>query len=114
MRGALASFGKTFYAELNIVVDFDRHRANAGYSHGKLQNGIFRYYLTLLAVISLRLQSKEVQIEQIGDALWLMPQTGVNQDMGQWLTAFYANTEPLPDDFLNDRKDLPLQERDWS
>ena len=62
----------------------------------------------------LRLQSKEVQIEQIGDALWLMPQTGVNQDMGQWLTAFYANTEPLPDDFLNDRKDLPLQERDWS
>ena len=62
----------------------------------------------------LRLQSKEVQIEQIGDALWLMPQTGVKQDMGQWLTAFYANTEPLPDDFLNDRKDLPLQERDLS
>ena len=62
----------------------------------------------------LRLQSKEVQIEQIGDALWLMPQTGVKQDMGQWLTAFYAENEPLPDDFLNDRKDLPLQERDWS
>jgi virulence-associated protein VagC len=31
----------------------------------------------------LRLQSKEVQFEQIGDALWLMPQTGVEQDMGQ-------------------------------
>jgi len=27
---------------------------------------------------------------------------------------FYANTEPLPDDFLNDRKDLPLQERNLS
>jgi len=34
--------------------------------------------------------------------------------MSQWLAAFYENTEPLPDDFLNDRKDLPLQERDWS
>jgi hypothetical protein len=43
-----------------------------------------------------------------------MPQTGVKQDMGQWLTAFYANTEPLPDDFLNGRKDLPSQERDLS
>ena len=31
----------------------------------------------------LRLQSKEVQFGQIGDALWLMPQTGVEQDMGQ-------------------------------
>ena len=58
------------------------------------------------------LQSKEVQFEQIGDTLWLMPQTGVNQNMEQWLTAFYAENEPLPDDFLNDRKDLPLQERD--
>ena len=28
------------------------------------------------------LQSKEVQFEQIGDTLWLMPQTGVEQDMG--------------------------------
>ena len=62
----------------------------------------------------LRLQSKEVQIEQIGNALWLMPQTGVNQNMAQWLTAFYAENEPLPDEFLNDRQDLPLQERDWS
>jgi len=31
----------------------------------------------------LRLQSKEVQFEQIGDALWQMPQTGVEQYMGQ-------------------------------
>jgi len=62
----------------------------------------------------LRLQTKEVQIEQIGDALWLKPQNGVKQDMSQWLAAFYENTEPLPGDFLNDRKDLPLQERDWS
>ena len=28
------------------------------------------------------LQSKEVQFEKIGDTLWLMPQTGVEQDMG--------------------------------
>jgi len=62
----------------------------------------------------LRLQTKEVQIEQIGDALWLKPQNGAKQDMSQWLAAFYENTEPLPGDFLNDRKDLPLQERDWS
>jgi len=62
----------------------------------------------------LRLQTKEVQIEQIGDALWLKPQNGAKQDMSKWLAAFYENTEPLPDDFLNDRKDLPLQERDWS
>ena len=62
----------------------------------------------------LRLQSKEVLIEQIGEALWLKPQNGVKQDMSLWLAAFYENTEPLPDDFLNDRKDLPLQERDWS
>ena len=62
----------------------------------------------------LRLQTKEVQIEQIGDALWLKPQNGIKQDMSQWLAAFYENTEPLPADFLNDRKDLPLQERDWS
>ena len=29
----------------------------------------------------LRLQTKEVQIEQIGDALCLKPQNGVKQDM---------------------------------
>lgn len=54
----------------------------------------------------LRIQTKEVQIEEVGDALWLTPQTGVKQCMGQWLTAFYANTKPLPDDFLNSRCDL--------
>ncbi len=42
MRGALASFGKTFYAEFNVIIDFDRDRANASSSHGKLQAGIFR------------------------------------------------------------------------
>lgn len=52
----------------------------------------------------LRLQAKEVQIEQIGDALWLQPQKEPVQDMGQWLADFYSSTEPLPDSFLSDRQ----------
>lgn len=62
----------------------------------------------------LRLQAQEVRIEQIGDALWLQPQLEPAADMGQWLQAFYASSEPLPPDFLADRHDAAPQERDWS
>ena len=62
----------------------------------------------------LRLQAQEVRIEQIGDALWLQPQTGASSNMGQWLQAFYAAADALPPDFLPDRQDPPPQERDWT
>jgi len=62
----------------------------------------------------LRLQAKEVRIEQIGKALWLQPETTASDNMGQWLQDFYATTDALPDDFLADRHDAPPQERDWS
>ena len=62
----------------------------------------------------LRLAASEVIIEQIGNALWVQPQTEAANDMGAWLQAFYASTEPLPEDFLAERQDAPPQERDWS
>jgi antitoxin VapB len=62
----------------------------------------------------LRLQVQEVCIEQIGNDLWLHPQTTVGNDMGRWLEGFYATSEPLPEDFLADRQDAPAQERDWT
>lgn len=62
----------------------------------------------------LRMPTQEVRIEQIGNALWIQPQTEPSADMGQWLQAFYADTEPLPPDFLAERSDPPAQERDWS
>jgi antitoxin VapB len=62
----------------------------------------------------LRLQAQEVRIEQIGDALWMQAQVEPAADMGRWLKAFYASTEPLPPDFLADREDAAPQERDWS
>ena len=61
----------------------------------------------------LRLQAKEVRVEQIGNDLWLHPETPAEQDMGRWLQRFYASSEPLPDDFLADRQDAAPQERDW-
>ena len=62
----------------------------------------------------LRLQAQEVQIEQLGDALWLQPKTAASQDMGQWLQHFYASSEALPPEFLADRQDAAPQERDWT
>jgi antitoxin VapB len=61
----------------------------------------------------LRLAASEVIIEQIGSALWVQPQPASVSDMGVWLQAFYASTEPLPEDFLAERQDAPPQERDW-
>ncbi|MBT9162524.1 MAG: Antitoxin VapB2 [Dehalococcoidia bacterium] len=62
----------------------------------------------------LRLTAKEVRIEQVGADFWLHPQTPTEHDMGLWLQGFYANSAPLPDNFLPDRQDLQPQERDWS
>ena len=50
--------------------------------------------LRLLA--RLKLQAKEVRLEQIGKDIWLHPGTLPEQDMGLWLQQFYADTEPLP------------------
>ena len=61
----------------------------------------------------LRLQAKEVRVEQVGNGLWLHPETPPEQDMGRWLQQFYDSTEPLPEDFLADRQDEVPQERDW-
>jgi antitoxin VapB len=62
----------------------------------------------------LRLQAKEVRIEQIGNAFWLQPQIAVGHNLGQWLQDFYASTDALPPDFLAERQDSPPQERDWT
>jgi antitoxin VapB len=62
----------------------------------------------------LRLQAKEVRLEQIGSDIWLHPEVSQEQDMGLWLQQFYASTEVLPAEFLADRLDAPAQERDWS
>ncbi len=48
----------------------------------------------------LRVQAKEMRVEQIGNDLWLHPEIPAEQNMGQWLCQFYASTEPLPVDFL--------------
>jgi antitoxin VapB len=62
----------------------------------------------------LRLNGTEVRVEQIGNGLWIQPQAEPEQDMGRWLQAFYAQTEPLPKQFLAERDDAPPQERDWT
>ena len=68
----------------------------------------------LLLPARLRLRAKEFGVEQIGNGLWLHPQTSPEPDMGRWLQQFYARTEPLPENFLADRQDVAPQERDWS
>ena len=62
----------------------------------------------------LRLNAKEVRIEQVGEALWVQPQASPEQSMAHWLQNFYLATEPLPDTFLADRADAFPQVRDWS
>jgi len=46
----------------------------------------------------LKLQVKEVRLEQIGKDIWLHLQTPPEQDMGLWLQQFYADTQALPED----------------
>jgi antitoxin VapB len=62
----------------------------------------------------LRLDAKEVRIEQVGNALWVQAEAEPGQNMADWLVAFYKATEPLPATFLTDRIDAPPQSRDWS
>jgi len=61
----------------------------------------------------LRLQAKEVRLEQVGNDIWLHPETPPEANMGTWLAQFYANTEALPAEFLAERQDPPPQEREW-
>ena len=62
----------------------------------------------------LRLKDTAVRVKQIDRGLWLKPQAEPEQDMDRWLQAFYAQAEPLPTQFLAERGDAPLQERDWT
>ena len=62
----------------------------------------------------LRLDAKEVRIEQVGNALWVQPARSPEQDLAEWLKSFYSATEALPDTFLADRGDSTPQIRDWS
>ena len=62
----------------------------------------------------LRLDAKEVRIEQVGKALWVQPEPLSSPRLVDWLVEFYEATEPLPETFLGDRNDAPAQERDWS
>ena len=61
----------------------------------------------------LRLDAKEVRIEQVGNALWVQPASSPDQDMAEWLKSFYSATEALPDTFLANRCDGTPQTRDW-
>ena len=62
----------------------------------------------------LRLNAKEVLVEQIGSDLWLHPVTPDSQNMGLWLQQFYESSDQLPAEFLLDRLDAPAQEREWT
>lgn len=60
-----------------------------------------------------RLHAREVLIERFGQGFLLQPEPTDQQDMGEWLKAFYASNEPLPENFLVDREDSVPQQRDW-
>ena len=61
----------------------------------------------------LRLDASEVRIERVGNALWVQPEPAANESPADWLAAFYASAEKLPEEFLQDRTDAAPQERDW-
>ena len=62
----------------------------------------------------LRLDASEVRIERVGNALWVQPEPAVNESPADWLAAFYASTDKLPEHFLQDRADAAPQARDWT
>jgi antitoxin VapB len=62
----------------------------------------------------LRINAREVRIEQLGQALLVQPVQEPGQNMAAWLQGFYSSTEPLPEQFLADRGDAPAQSRDWA
>ena len=57
-----------------------------------------------------RFECKEVFIERQGDGVVLRPKP---ENLKECLLEFFARTEPFPDDFLADRKDPPLPDREW-
>lgn len=57
-----------------------------------------------------RFEGKEVYIEREGDRVILRPKL---EDLGQWMTEFFARTPAVPEDFLADRNDTPPQDREW-
>jgi antitoxin VapB len=61
----------------------------------------------------LKLQAKDVRIEQIGNDLWLHPEPAPEKNMGLWLQQFYSQADPLPAEFMADHHDAAPQERDW-
>ena len=62
----------------------------------------------------LRLDAKEVRIEQVGNALRVQPEPASGQSLAEWLKSFHGATEPLPETFFADRGDRSSQTRDWS
>ncbi|QCH16256.1 AbrB family transcriptional regulator [Synechococcus sp. CB0101] len=62
----------------------------------------------------LRLRGPDVEIEPIGDGLWVQPCADPSEGLGDWLERFYADHPPLPVEFLEDRQDQQPQERDWA
>lgn len=61
----------------------------------------------------LRINADEVLIEPMAQGYLLQPKHSPQNNLGDWLSHFYATTEPLPDDFLAERDDAPPQQRDW-
>jgi antitoxin VapB len=62
----------------------------------------------------LRLQGPDVDIEPMGQGLWVQPCPDPSEGLGDWLERFYADHPPLPETFLEDRGDQLPQQRDWS
>ena len=62
----------------------------------------------------LRLDAKEVRIEQVGNALWVQPEPTSGQNLAEWLKRLHGATEPLPETFFADRGGRTSQTRDWS
>lgn len=60
-----------------------------------------------------RLEGQDVRIEQMGQALLIQAEPA-QQNLGAWLKDFYAHQDRLPEDFLEQRKDEPPQDRDWT
>ncbi len=57
-----------------------------------------------------RFEGKEVFIERDGDKVILRAKP---EDLGQWMSDFFARTPTAPDEFLANRNDTQPQDRDW-
>ena len=62
----------------------------------------------------LRLRGSDVEIEPMGDGLWVQPCVDPAEGLADWLQRFYAEHPVPPDQFLEDRGDQLPQERDWA